>query len=56
MSTLFTLNEQVDVFPLASVAVNVTAVVPTPDTVVPAMGDCVIVTAEQLSLAVANDM
>ena len=54
---MFTLNEQVDVLPLASVAVNVTAVTPTPETVVPAMGDCVTeITPEQLSLVIANDV
>ena len=51
---MFTLNEQVDVLPLASMAVSVTAVTPTPATAVPAAGDCVRVTVEQLSLAVAR--
>ena len=40
--------------PLASVAVSVITVTPTPDTVVPDAGDWVTVTTEQLSLAVAN--
>ena len=40
--------------PLASVAVSVITVTPTPVTVVPDAGDCVTVTDEQLSLAIAN--
>ena len=52
---MFTLNEQVDVLPLASVAVSVMDVTPTPATAVPATGDCVTdITPEQLSLADAN--
>jgi hypothetical protein len=37
----FTLNVQLALLPAASVAVNVTTVVPIPDTAVPAAGDCV---------------
>ena len=58
VSTRFTLNVQDAVFPLASVTVNVTTVVPTPDTAVPAAGDCVTVNepvAVQLSATVANE-
>ena len=58
VSTLFTLNAQLALFPLASVTVNVTTVVPTPDTAVPAAGDCVTVNepvAVQLSATVANE-
>ena len=54
VSTRFTLNVQFAVLPLASVAVSVTVVVPTPLTAVPAAGDCVTVTAEQLSAVVAS--
>ena len=39
VSTRFTLKVQVEEFPLASVAVNVITVVPTPLTLVPAAGD-----------------
>ena len=43
--------------PLASVAVSVIAVTPTPDTVVPDIGDCVTdITPEQLSLVIASDV
>jgi hypothetical protein len=57
VSTLFTLNVQFEEFPLASVTVNVTTVVPTPDTAVPAAGDWVTVNepvAVQLSATVAR--
>ena len=56
MSTLLTLNEQVELLPLASVAMSVIDVTPTPDTIVPAAGDCVTVTDEQKSATVANDV
>ena len=59
LSTLFTLNVQVDVLLAASVAVNVTTVVPTPETAVPAAGDCVIIilaAVVQLSDFVASDL
>jgi len=56
VSTRFTLNVQFEVFPLASVAVRVTVVVPTPLTAVPAAGDCVTVRAEQLSAVVASEV
>jgi hypothetical protein len=58
VSTRFTLNVQVEEFPLASVTVKVTTVVPTPDTAVPAAGDCVTVNepeAVQLSATVASE-
>ena len=58
VSTRFTLNVQLALLPLASVTVNVTTVVPTPDTAVPAAGDCVTVNdpeAVQLSARVANE-
>ena len=58
VSTLFTLNVQLALLPLASVTVKVTTVVPTPDTAVPAAGDCVTVSAPdtvQLSARVANE-
>jgi hypothetical protein len=58
VSTRFTLNVHDAVFPLASVTVNVTTVVPTPDTAVPAAGDWVTVNepvAVQLSATVANE-
>ena len=44
MSTLLTLNEQVELIPLASVAMSVIDVTPTPDTIVTAAGDCGTVT------------
>jgi hypothetical protein len=52
------LNVHDAVLPLASATVKVTTVVPTPDTAVPAAGDCVMVNdpvAVQLSAAVANE-
>ena len=58
VSTRFTLNVHDAVLPLASVTVNVTTVVPTPDTAVPAAGDCVTVNepvAVQLSATVASE-
>ena len=58
VSTLFTLNEQFDEFPEASTTVIVITVVPTPDTAVPAAGDCVTVSdpeAVQLSATVASE-
>ena len=58
VSTRLTLNVHDAVFPLASATVNVTTVVPTPDTAVPAAGDCVTVNepaAVQLSARVANE-
>ena len=58
VSTRFTLNVHDAVLPLASVTVNVTTVVPTPDTAVPAAGDCVTVkepAAVQLSARIANE-
>ena len=58
VSTRFTLNVHDAVFPLASVTVKVTTVVPTPDTAVPAAGDWVTVNvpvAVQLSARVANE-
>ena len=58
VSTRFTLKVQFAPFPLASVTVNVTTVVPTPDTAVPAAGDCVTVNepvAVQLSATVASE-
>jgi hypothetical protein len=58
VSTLFTLKVQLAELPLASVTVNVTTVVPTPDTAVPAAGDCVTVNepaAVQLSATVASE-
>ena len=58
MSTRFTLNVQLALLPLASVTVKVTAVVPTPDTAVPAAGVWVTVNdpvAVQLSATVANE-
>ena len=54
LSTLFTLNWHEVVKPLASVAVKVTTVVPTPLTAEPIAGDCVTVTVPQLSAAMAN--
>jgi len=56
LSILFTLNVHVDMFPLESVTVRVTTVVPTPETGVPAAGDCVTVTTPQGSLAVASEV
>ena len=58
VSTRFTLNVQLALLPLASVTVNVTTVVPTPDTAVPAAGDWVTVNepaAVQLSATVASE-
>ena len=58
VSTLFTLNVQLALLPLASVTVKVTTVVPTPDTAVPAAGDWVTVNdpvAVQLSATVASE-
>ena len=58
VSTRFTLKLHDALFPLASVTVNVTTVVPTPDTAAPAAGDCVTVNepvAVQLSATVANE-
>ena len=58
MSTRLTLKVQFALFPLASVTVNVTTVVPTPDTAVPAAGDWVTVNdpaAVQLSARAANE-
>jgi hypothetical protein len=58
VSTRFTLNVQLAELPFASVTVNVTTVVPTPDTAVPAAGDCVTVNepaAVQLSATVASE-
>ena len=58
LSILFTLNVHDEKFELASVAVSVIVVVPVPETVVPAMGDCVTVidpVAVQLSLFVASE-
>ena len=58
VSTRFTLNVHDAVFPLASVTVKVTAVVPTPDTAVPVAGDWDTVNepvAVQLSPTVANE-
>ena len=58
VSTRLTLKVQFALFPLASVTVNVTTVVPTPETAVPAAGDCVTVNepeAVQLSATVANE-
>ena len=49
-STLFTVNEQeAGELPFPSLAVSVTVVAPTPDTVVPETGDCVTVGVPQLS-------
>ena len=56
LSTRFTLKVQFDELPLASVAVSVTVVVPTPETEVPAAGDCVTVTDKQLSAVVASEV
>ena len=51
-STLFKVKVVLATFPLASVAVKVTVVAPTPDKVVPAVGDCVMTGAgEQPSAA-----
>ncbi len=50
-SLLVTVNVQFVELPLASVAVRVTVVTPTPFNTVPAAGDWVTVTAEQLSVA-----
>jgi hypothetical protein len=58
VSTRFTLNVQLAELPLASVTVNVTTVVPKPDTAVPAAGDWVMVNepaAVQLSATVASE-
>ena len=58
MSTRFTLKLHDEELPLASVTVNVTTVVPTPETAVPAAGDWVTVNdpaAVQLSATVANE-
>ena len=49
VSILFTLNEQVAVFPLPSLAVNTTVEVPTLDMVLPDVGDCETVAVPQLS-------
>ena len=57
VSTLLTVNVQLAVFPDPSVAVSVTVVVPTPDTIAPTAGDCVTVmdpVAVQLSAFVAS--
>ena len=57
ISTLFTVNEQELVFPLKSVAVKVTVVLPTPFNVVPLGGDCVTtiaLAAVQLSKGLAT--
>ena len=56
LSTRFTLKVHEVLLPLASVAVSVTTVVPTPETEVPETGDCVIVTAEQLSDELASEV
>ena len=53
-STLFTVNEQVLVLLLASLAVKVTVTLPVPLAAVPAAGDCVIVGVLHASLAVAS--
>lgn len=54
VSTLFTVNEQVAVLPLPSLAVSVTVLLPTPDKAAPDTGACVTVgTAAQLSLTLA---
>jgi hypothetical protein len=59
VSTLFTGKEQLEEFPAASVTVIVTVVLPTPDTEVPGIGNCV-TTREpvdvQLSLFVISDL
>jgi hypothetical protein len=55
LSILFTLNEQVELLPQASVAVSVITVSPVPVKVVPAAGDCVTVTGKQLELVIADD-
>ena len=58
-STLVTVNVQLLLLPAASVAVKVTVVVPVPDSIVPAAGDCVMVIAPaavQLSLTVAPEV
>src|SRR5690606_25116328 len=56
LSMRFTLNVQVEVLPAASVTVKVTVVVPTPETEVPAAGDCVTEATVQLSAAVASEV
>ena len=53
LSTRFTVNEQVAVLPLPSLAVSVTVVAPTPVTVVPEIGNCATVGVPQLSEALA---
>ena len=55
-STLFTVNEQVLVLLLASLAVRVTVTLPVPLAAVPTAGDCVTVTGLHASLAVASDV
>jgi hypothetical protein len=55
-STLFTVNEQLLVLLLASLAVSVTVTLPVPLAGVPAAGDCVTVTGLHASLAVASDI
>ena len=54
LSTLFTVNEQVAVFPLASCAVRLIVTVPTPEPVAPNGGLCKTVGVSQLSDNVAG--
>ena len=54
LSTLVIIKLHIVVLRDASFAVNVTKRVPIPVTEVPGAGDCVTVTAEQLSLVVAR--
>ena len=54
LSTLVTVKVQVLVRPLMSVTVRVTVMLPAPETVVPASGDCVTLCTPQLSPVVAK--
>ena len=54
MSTLLTVKVHELVRPLISVTVKVTVILPAPETVVPAAGDCVTLCTPQLSPVVAK--
>jgi len=56
LSTLLTVKEQVLVRPFTSVTVRVTLMLPAPETLVPATGDCITLCTPQLSEAVAKLM
>ena len=59
ISSLFTVKVHDALLPEISVAVNVTVILPAPETELPAAGDCVMVmdpAGVQLSETVANDL